>query len=64
MSKLIKFMNLLNPEANLKPKKETRSKITIYFQNSVIKENSEMLKIISQGSCVKVKYYLLNYVIV
>ena len=49
--KVVQFVNLSNLEQNisLKPKKQRRSKSTIYFLNPFAKKINEMLKIKSQG---------------
>jgi hypothetical protein len=54
VNKVIKLINFLNLEINtlLKPKKVTRSKMTIYLWISLIKEIIEMLSIINQGKLV------------
>ena len=55
INKVIKFVNFLNLVHIwlLKPKKETISKVTMYLQNSFIKEFIDKLRIMSQGKAVR-----------
>ena len=59
----IKFVNFLKFRTNclLKPKKVTRSKMKMYFLNSVIKEIVEVQRIISHPKPVSLKYFSLNF---
>ena len=65
MKKVDKIANILNLVLNgiLKPKKETRSKMTIYFLNSFIKEISDKFTIISQGKYVMFLYLISKFIV-